>query len=79
MIVQIDLVKAKEIAHNIRRADRDNKLKPHDLQIAAQIPGVDLEAEETARQVVRNENAVVQVQIDDAQDADELKSILDAL
>lgn len=76
MTVKIDLTKAKDIAHNIRRADRDKKLQPHDLLISAQIPGSDAVAEEAVRQAIRDANALVQTDIDAASDESALKQTL---
>ena len=76
MTVKIDLPKAKLVAHDIRRADRSKQLEPHDLAIAAQIPGTDAVAEEAARQAIRDANAIVQTDIDGAVDEVALKQVL---
>lgn len=70
------MIKAKEIAHTIRRAERNKTLQPHDFLIAAQIPGTDAVAEEAARQVIRDANALVQIDIDNAEDESALKQVL---
>lgn len=76
MTIKIDLPKAKDIAHGIRRADRNKKLQPHDLIIATQIPGSDVAAEEASRQTIRDANALVQAGIDNAQDEVALKAAI---
>ena len=76
MTVKIDLPKAKLVAHDIRRADRSKQLEPHDLAIAAQIPGTDVVAEEAARQAIRDANAIVQTDIESATDEATLKQVL---
>jgi len=72
-MIKVDLTKAKEIAHNIRRIDRAEKMKP--LDIEATIPAI-AEQAEAARQLVRDENAAIQTSINDSQDEVELKQIL---
>ena len=57
----VDLVKAKEQAHVVRRADRDEKFKPHDIK--ATIPAYAAQAE-IDRQVIRDADDAVQVSID---------------
>lgn len=75
-MIKIDLDKAKEIAHNTRRVVREQEIKPLDVQVT--IP-MYAEQAELERQVVRNKYAVMQEQIDQANDVDELKSILNAI
>ena len=58
------MVKAKEIAHNIRRRDRDEKMRL--LDIDATIPSKAEEAEEK-RQEIRELNDLVQQEIDAAE------------
>ena len=75
-MIKVDLNKAKEIAHNTRRVVREQELKP--LDVKATIP-MYAEQAELERQVVRDKYAVMQEQIDQANDVDELKSILNAI
>ena len=75
-MIEIDILKAKEIAHDKRRAARALELAPLDVQVT--IP-MYAEQAELERQVVRNKYAVIQEQIDQANDVDELKSILNAI
>lgn len=55
MRVVVDLDKAKEIAHDVRRSVRNEKFAP--LDIKATIP-TEAEAAEAARQVIREEDAL---------------------
>ena len=73
MKIIIDLNKAKEIAHDIRRAARNEKFVP--LDIKATIP-TEAVAAESARQVIREEDALLQIHMDNAPSAEELKLLL---
>lgn len=75
-MITINLDKAKSIAHDKRRVARAEEFKPHDEVIMKQIPGADAKAAEAARQEIRNKYADMQVAIDAAESADELKVIL---
>jgi len=75
-MITINLDKAKSIAHNKRRAARAEEFKPHDEVIMKQIPGNDADIAEAARQEIRDKYADMQVAINAAASADELKTIL---
>ena len=75
-MITINLDKAKSIAHDKRRAARAEEFKPHDEVIMKQIPGADAQAAEAARQQIRDKYENMQVAIDDATSADELKMVL---
>jgi hypothetical protein len=75
-MISIDMTKAKDIAHEKRRAARAEEFKPHDEVIMKQIPGVDAQQAEAARQAIREKYASLQAQMDSAQTADELKALL---
>jgi hypothetical protein len=75
-MITIDMTKAKEIAHEKRRVARSAEFAPHDEVIMKQIPGVDAQAAEAARKVIRDKYAAMQTQMDAAQTADELKALL---
>ena len=75
-MITINLDKAKSIAHDKRRAARAEEFKLHDEVIMKQIPGNDGAVAETARQEIRDKYADMQVAIDAAASADELKTIL---
>jgi hypothetical protein len=76
MGIRIDLNKAKDIAHEKRRAARAEEFKPYDEVIMKQIPGVDAQQAEAARQAIREKYATLQAQMDADQTADELKALL---
>lgn len=74
IVVNID--KAKSIGHDMRRAARAEEFKPHDEVIMKQIPGVDAQQAEAARQAIRDKYAVIQEQIDAAATPEEIKAAL---
>jgi hypothetical protein len=73
MGIKIDLNKAKEISHNIRRKIRSKEFEPLDNLIAKKIPGNDETEIEAQRQEIRDRYAQIQIQIDQAQTPEELK------
>jgi hypothetical protein len=75
-MITINITKAKAIGHDMRRAARAEEFKPFDEAIAKQIPGVDAQAAEAARQAIRDKYAALQAQMDAATTADELKNLL---
>ena len=75
-MITIDMNKAKDIAHEKRRAARAEEFKPHDEVIMKQIPGNDYNQAEAARQAIREKYTTLQAQMDAAQTADELKALL---
>jgi len=75
-MITINLDKAKVIAHDKRRAARAEEFKPHDDVIMKQIPGVDAQAAEAARQVIRDKYAALQTAMDATTTVDELKELL---
>ena len=76
MPIGINLNKAKEIAHEQRRAARAEEFKPYDEVIMKQIPGNDYTQAEAARQAIRDKYATLQAQMDAAQTPEELKALL---
>lgn len=72
-MIRINLGKAKEIAHDVRRAKRAAEFAPLDIQ--ATIPAMATQAE-AARQAIRDKYAEMQTEIDAAASPDELKSII---
>lgn len=72
-------VKAKEVAHALRRAKRAAEFAPLDTAIAARIPGTDEAALEAQRQAIRDKHANAQIRIDAAQSPKELKDVLETL
>jgi hypothetical protein len=72
-MITINLDKAKDIAHEKRRAARAEEFKP--LDIKATIPSEAAQAE-AARQTIRDKYATLQAQMDAAQTPGELKALL---
>jgi hypothetical protein len=68
--------KAKNIAHDMRRAARAKEFEPYDSIIAKQIPGTAFQDAEAARQTIRNKYAQMQGQLDAAQTPEELTTAL---
>ncbi len=75
-MITIDLTKAKEIAHEKRRAARIEEFKPHDEVIMKQIPGNNMVQAEAARQAIREKYEELQTQMNEAQTVEELKELL---
>ena len=75
--VDVDLSKAKDIGHDIRRQQRTEEFKPYDEVIMKQIPGADAVAAEEARQQVRFKYALIQDAINVASTTDEIKAALE--
>ena len=74
--VNEDLPKCKELAHERRRAAREEEFKPHDELISKQIPGADTDAAEAARAQIRTKYATMQTEIDAATTTAEIKTAL---
>lgn len=72
-MIRINIDKAKDIAHDVRRAKRAQDFAP--LDVKATIPS-EAAAAEAARQEVRERYAAMQDQINAAQSADQLKAII---
>jgi len=76
-MIVINIDKAKGIAHDIRRAKRAEEFAPYDEVIMKQIPGNDAVEAEAARQAIRDKYDTIQTNINDATNADALKTIVD--
>jgi hypothetical protein len=74
-MIRINIDKAKNIAHDMRRAARAEEFKPYDEAIAKQIPG-QVDGAEAARQAIREKYAAIQTSIDAAATPDEIKAAL---
>jgi hypothetical protein len=72
-MITINIDKAKNIAHDIRRSKRAEEFSPLDIQ--ATIPS-QASAAESARQVVRDKYAAMQTQINSASTPEEIKTAL---
>ena len=75
-MITINMTKAKEIGHDMRRAARAEEFKPFDEIIAKQIPGADNAAAEASRQAIREKYSGIQGEIDAATTPDAIKSAL---
>ena len=74
--VDVDLDKAKDIGHDIRRTQRAEEFKPFDEIIAKQIPGADASEAEASRAQIRFKYGLIQDAIDAASDPEEIKAAL---
>ena len=74
--IQINMNKAKNIAHNIRRSRRAEEFNPYDEVIMKQIPGNDFTKAEEERQKIRDKYSKLQEDIDNAETPEELKELL---
>ena len=75
-MIVINVIKAKSIGHDMRRAARAQEFAPYDEAIAKQIPG-QMEGAEAARQAIREKYAAIQTAIDAAATPDEIKAALE--
>lgn len=71
--LSVDILKAKDISHNKRRARRAEEFATLDVQ--ATIPAQASQAE-TARQSIRDKYAAIQDQIESSTTAEQLKAII---
>ena len=76
-MIVINIDKAKNIGHDIRREKRAEEFKPFDEVIMKQIPGKDFTEAEAARQAIRSKYEVIQQQIDAASTPEEIKQVLE--
>ena len=72
-MIRVNLDKAKEIGHEMRRAERAKEFAP--LDVKATIPS-EAAAAEAARQAIREKYAAIQSEIDTARSPDEIKTAL---
>jgi hypothetical protein len=77
-MITINLFKAKAVAHDIRRQRRAEEFAPLDEVIMKQIPGTDVQAVEAQRQAIRDKYAALQSNIDAAEDAQSLRTLIQA-
>ena len=78
-MIKINLQKAKQIAHNFRRAKRETEFEPYDEIVMKQIPGNDYDQAEQARQAIREKYAKIQDEINECENENQLKEILNSL
>ena len=72
-MITINMDKAKNIAHDIRREKRAEEFKPYDEIIMKQIPDSNTAAAEAARQAIREKYSFIQEKIDSSFSPDELQ------
>lgn len=72
-MIVINIDKAKNITHELRRAKRSEEFAP--LDVKATIPS-EAAAAEAARQAIRDKYTAIQSQIDTAATPEELKEII---
>ena len=72
-MIRVNLNKAKEIGHEMRRAERAKEFAP--LDVKATTPS-ESAAAEAARQAIRDKYAVIQSEIDAAQSPEQIKAAL---
>lgn len=77
-MILINIVKAKIIAHELRRIRRDKEFAPLDELISKQIPGKPFSEVEAARQLVRDKYANYQDSINNAENVDDLLKIVNS-
>jgi hypothetical protein len=75
-MIKINLEKAKEIAHELRREARAREFAPWDEIISKQIPGESLARAEEERQRIREKYDEIQKRIDLAETPEELTEIV---
>ena len=75
-MIRINVDKAKQIAHDMRRQARAAEFAPHDEAIAKRIPGTVEANAEAARVAIRAKHADMQTAIDAAATPDEIKAAL---
>jgi len=76
-MININLDKAKAIAHDLRRQQRAVEFAPLDQVIAARIPGRDPEVIEEKREAIREKYADIQIAINAAKTPDEIKAAIE--
>jgi hypothetical protein len=73
-MITINIDKAKDIAHQMRREARAKEFEPLDEKITNQIPGTSVEDVEAQRQLIRDKYHVIQEQLNAATSVEELKA-----
>lgn len=76
-MIRINMDKAKQIGHEMRRAKRASEFAPYDDIIAKRIPGTSEEDAEAARVLIRAKYATMQTAIDAAATPEEIKLALE--
>jgi hypothetical protein len=71
-MISIDLKKAKDLAHAMRRENRAKAFAPLDEMIAKRIPGINLDELEAQRQKIRDEDTSLQNKINSVRTIEKL-------
>ncbi len=74
-MITVNINKAKDYVHCIRRDRRAKEFEPYDNIIMKQIPGNDSVNAEAERQKIRDKYSVIQEQINSVKNLDELDNI----
>jgi len=75
-MITVNMDKAKQIGHTMRREARAEEFAPYDKIIAAQIPGQNAQEAEVARQAIREKYATIQQAINEASTPEEINVAL---
>lgn len=75
----VDISRAKNVAHNIRRYYRTEEMQPYDDIIAKQIPGEDADDAEAQRALIRTKYATKQTEIDACTTVEQLQTIIEGM
>lgn len=78
-MIKVNIEKAKDIAHELRRTARSEEFKPLDEIIMKQIPGTDFSEIEKERQAIREKYKDIQSSIESASSVEEIKSSIDEI
>jgi len=78
MTISINLDKAKDIGHQMRRQQRAEEFAPFDKAIAIRPPGVEPDVIEEKREAIREKYALIQDVIEAATTPEEIKLALEA-
>lgn len=76
-MIRVNMLKAKEIGHAMRRQRREEEFAPLDAIIMKQIPGKSASEAEQQRQAIRDKYGLIQQRIDSAQTPEEIKTALE--
>lgn len=75
----VDISRAKNVAHNIRRYYRTEEMQPYDDIIAKQIPGENADDAEAQRALIRTKYATKQTEIDACTTVEQLQTIIEGM
>lgn len=75
----VDISRAKNVAHNIRRYYRTEEMQPYDDIIAKQIPGENADDAEAQRALIRTKYATKQTEIDACTTVEQLQTSIEGM